>query len=98
MALRNRPEVFAVITPDGKTGSKRNVLSTEKTGEGKYLIKFPADRFIRPETHKITLTLIGDERRTAQLAEGGGGNQLEVHTYQGNDKKDAKFFFAAERL
>jgi hypothetical protein len=98
MALKNRPEVFAVITHDGKMGSKRNVLATDKTGEGKYLIRFPSDRFIRPDTHKITLTVIGNEHRTIQLAEGTGGGQLEVHSYCGNDRKDASFFFAAERM
>ena len=98
MALRNRPEVFAVVTHDGKMGNKRNVLAVDKTAEGKYLIRFPSDRSVRPETHKITLTLIGNERRTAQLAQGTGGSELEVHTYHGNAPKDAMFFFAAERL
>jgi hypothetical protein len=98
MALRNRPEVFAVITHDAKLGSKRNVLAVDKPGDGKYVIRFASDRFIRPETHKITLTAIGNSRRALQLAEGTGGNQIEVHAYHGNDLRDASFFFAAERL
>lgn len=98
MGLRNRPEFFAVITADGKSGAKRNVLTTDKSGDGKYVIRFPADRFVRPETHKITLIAINNERRSLQLPEGTGGAQLEIHAYCGPDKKDTMFFFSAERL
>lgn len=98
MGLRNRPEVFAVIAADGRSTSKRNVVSTDRADNGKYVIRFPADRFIRPETHKITLTAINNEQRSLQLAEGTGGVQLEVHAYSGPEKKDTMFFFSAERL
>jgi hypothetical protein len=99
MALRNRPEVFALVKHDGGIVSKRNITAVEKAaGEGKYILKFPTDRFIRPETHRITVTTIGGDRRTAQLLELAGGNQIEVHTYHGNDHKDASFQFVAERL
>lgn len=95
--MKNQTEVFALVTAEGKMGSKKNVLAIEKTGEGKYLIKFPADRFVRPQTHKINFTVLGTERRTVQLANETGGNQIEVHSFCGNDHKDASFVFDAER-
>src|SRR5687767_6950537 len=99
MALRNRPDAFALVKHDGGVVTKRNILAIEKAaGEGKYVITLPSDRFIRPETHKITVTVIGGDRRSAQLLDLAGGNQMEVHTYCGNDRKDASFQFVAERL
>src|SRR5262245_26603970 len=93
MALRNKSEVFALIKHDGGIVTRRNIVAVEKVagGEGKYILKFQADRFIRSETHRITVTIIGGDRCIAQLLELVGGNQIEVHIYQGNDCKDSSF-------
>jgi hypothetical protein len=87
-----------MIAPDGAITRKRNILAVDHGNPGIYIIRFPADHFVRPTTHQITLTPVGAEARIVQI-EGQGGNAIQVRVFNNQGQAaDGAFLFAADRV